>query len=184
MAYFRDRLLVSDRKRALAAETLHHENAILALSRPESFSLYLSVPFCPTRCDYCSFVSHTTERSARLIPTYVELLQREIEETARIARELSLRLETVYMGGGTPTTLSAEQHARQCCPRRSAALICSSVREFTVEAGRPDTVTEDKLRAIRAAGVSRISINPQTLQRPCAVGHRPPPHGGGVLQRL
>lgn len=162
LAYFHDRLLVSDSKRALAAETLHHENAILALSRPESFSLYLSVPFCPTRCDYCSFVSHTTERSARLIPTYVELLQREIEETARIARELSLRLETVYMGGGTPTTLSAEQMAA-VLSAAERCFDCSSVREFTVEAGRPDTVTEDKLRAIRAAGVSRISINPQTL---------------------
>lgn len=161
-AYFRDRLLVCEQKRRLARETLAYEDAILRLSRPESYSLYISVPFCPSRCDYCSFVSHTTERSARLIPTYVELLQRELEETASIARTLGLRLETVYVGGGTPTTLSAEQ-MQAVLATVERCFDCSTVREFTVEAGRPDTVTEEKLRVIRAAGVSRISINPQTL---------------------
>lgn len=161
-AYFRDRLLVSDRKRTLARETLRHEDAILSLSRPDSFSLYIAIPFCPSRCDYCSFVSHTTERSVKLMPRYVELLQQELRETAAIAKALSLRLETVYMGGGTPTTLSAEQmHAVLQTVREQ--FDCTALREFTVEAGRPDTVTRDKLLAIREAGVDRISINPQTL---------------------
>ncbi|MBR3289643.1 MAG: coproporphyrinogen dehydrogenase HemZ, partial [Clostridia bacterium] len=104
-----DEFLVQPDKCRLAQRVLHAENECLELSRPESCSLYISIPFCPTRCDYCSFVSHTTERSAALIPEYVELLQRELRATADIIAALGLRLETVYMGGGTPTSLSAEQ---------------------------------------------------------------------------
>lgn len=159
---FRETFLVSEAKMQLAKETLKRENAILSLSKPNSFSLYLSVPFCPTRCDYCSFVSHTTDRSISLIPEYVTLLQEEIRATSQIAKDLGLQLETVYMGGGTPTTLSAKQ--------MEAVLkaVCDSMdmthlREFTVEAGRADTITKEKLEAIKACGVPRISINPQTL---------------------
>lgn len=171
--WFREALLVSPEKAALCCETQKNENRILSLSRPDSFSLYLSIPFCPTRCDYCSFVSHTVERAAKLIPAYVDNLCREIELTGKIAGRLGLRLETVYMGGGTPTTLSAEQlTAVLGTVERSFDL--SHIREYTVEAGRPDTVTEEKLRAIKAAGVSRISINPQTLRDEvlAAIGRR------------
>lgn len=80
----------------------HNEDRLLALSRPESFSLYVSVPFCPTRCAYCSFVSHTVERAGKLVEPYVERLAEELEATGRIARELGLRLETVYFGGRAP----------------------------------------------------------------------------------
>jgi oxygen-independent coproporphyrinogen-3 oxidase len=161
--WFREALLVGEEKTALCLETLKRENTMLSLSRPESFSLYLSIPFCPTRCDYCSFVSQTVERAAKLIPDYVKCLCREIEATAQIAATLGLRLETVYMGGGTPTTLSAQQLTTilQAVDRH---FDLTHLREYTVEAGRPDTVTEDKLRALKAAGVSRISINPQSLQ--------------------
>lgn len=160
---FRERFLVSEPKTALCARTLREEDAILALSRPDSFSLYVSIPFCPTRCAYCSFVSHTVERAAKLIPDYVEKLAEELAETGRLARSLGLRLETVYFGGGTPTTLSAEQ-LRVLFDAVEEHFDLSALREYTVEAGRPDTVTEEKLRSIRAAGVTRISINPQTLR--------------------
>lgn len=149
-------------KYRLSAETMRYEQPILDISDEKSFSLYISIPFCPTRCSYCSFVSQSIEKAGKLMADYVPLLIREIEATAEVAKQLRLRLETVYMGGGTPTTLSAEQMADVL----SAVNRCfdmSTVREFTVEAGRPDTVTEDKLMAIKNAGVERISINPQTM---------------------
>ena len=160
--WFRDRLLVSEKKLELCRNTLAAEDALLALSQSNSFSLYVSVPFCPTRCDYCSFVSQTVTRAAKLMPSYVDFLAEEIAYTGALARELGLRLETVYFGGGTPTTLSAEQlHCLTEAVEHHFDL--STVREYTVEAGRPDTVTEEKLRVLKEAGVSRISINPQTL---------------------
>ena len=160
--WFKDELLVSDEKISLCLDILNIENEIIALSRPESFSLYISIPFCPSRCDYCSFVSHTVEKAARLIPLYIENLCKEIEYTGAVSRELGLRLETVYIGGGTPTSISAEQLGLVLdAINRSFDL--SNLREFTVEAGRPDTITEDKLRVIKSFNVGRISINPQTL---------------------
>ncbi len=163
LAYFRDRLLVSDEKLSLCRRTLSVENDLLGLSRPDSFSLYVSIPFCPTRCDYCSFVSQTVERAASLIPTYVDRLVQEITYTGDLARRLNLRLETVYIGGGTPTTLSADQ-LRRIFETIGTHFDLSHLREFTVEAGRPDTVSIDRFAAMKQAGVTRISINPQTLQ--------------------
>lgn len=163
-AYLRDRLLVSDAKRSLCSTTLKTEDRLLAMSAPNSFSLYVSIPFCPTRCDYCSFVSQTVVQAKKLIPTYVEQLCREIAYTGEIAKRLGLRLETVYFGGGTPTTLSAEQ-LTMLFRTVESSFDLSTVREYTVEAGRPDTVTPEKMAAIFAAGVGRVSINPQTLQQ-------------------
>lgn len=173
LAYLRERLLVSDKKLDLCHRTLQAENRLLSLSRPESFSLYVSIPFCPTRCDYCSFVSQTVTRAAKLIPEYVQLLAKELEHTARLAKETGLRLETVYFGGGTPTTLTAEQ-LEFLTDTVAKHFDLSTVREYTVEAGRPDTVTEDKFRVLKRAGVSRISINPQTLSDDvlCAIGRK------------
>ena len=169
LAYFRDKLLVCDEKRELCRTTLAAEDKLLALSTPKSFSLYISIPFCPTRCDYCSFVSQTVVQAKKLIPLYVEQLCKEIAYTGELSRRLGLRLETVYFGGGTPTTLSAEQlTALFRAVEQSFDL--STVREYTVEAGRPDTVTPEKMAAIRAAGVGRVSINPQTLQPPVLAG--------------
>ena len=161
--YYRNKLLVGEEKTALCQTTLQTEDKLLALSRPDSFSLYISIPFCPTRCDYCSFVSQTVVQAKKLIPTYVEQLCREIAYTGQLARQLGLRLETVYFGGGTPTTLSAEQ-LTALFRAVEGAFDLSTVREYTVEAGRPDTVTPEKMAAIHAAGVGRVSINPQTLQ--------------------
>lgn len=169
----RDRLLVSPDKLDLCRRTLHYEDPLLALSRPDSFSLYVSIPFCPTRCAYCSFVSHTVERAGKLVGPYVERLAEELAVTGRIAKDLGLRLETVYFGGGTPTSLTAAQlSALFRAVEDHFDLSC--LREYTVEAGRPDTVTEDKLKVIKAAGATRISINPQTLREDVlrAIGRR------------
>lgn len=160
--YFRDKLLVSEKKTELALSVMKRENRIIALSRSDSFSLYISIPFCPSRCSYCSFVSHSVEQAKKLIEPYVDLIIEEIEETACISKELGLRLETVYFGGGTPTILSVEQFNRIILAVQSS-FDFSTVGEFTVEAGRPDTVTKEKLKALKALGVSRISINAQTF---------------------
>ena len=160
--YFEKELFVDKSKISLCRETVEGERRITELSRPESFSLYLSVPFCPSRCSYCSFVSHSVDKAENLIPKYVELLCDELKRTAETANSLGLRLETVYMGGGTPTTLSAEQLSK-VLDTVNSAFDLSNLREYTVEAGRPDTITPEKLSAIYNAGATRISINPQTM---------------------
>jgi len=160
--YFKNYLKVFEKKIELCKESILGEDKIISLSKSDSFSLYISVPFCPTRCSYCSFVSHSVEQSKKLIPLYVENLCREIEITAKLADSLNLRLETVYIGGGTPTTLSAEE-IRRVMSEVSTHFDMSNVREYTVEAGRPDTITKEKLLAIREGGATRISINPQTM---------------------
>ncbi|MBQ7203017.1 MAG: coproporphyrinogen dehydrogenase HemZ [Eubacterium sp.] len=154
--------LVEPEKVELALEVMHRENAIIAQSTPKSFSLYISIPFCPTRCAYCSFVSHSIENAGELIDKYVELLCLEISKTAEIAKTLDLKLESVYFGGGTPTTLSAAQLRRVIGAVRDGFDVRKDT-EFTVEAGRPDTVDKEKLEALWSLGVNRISINPQTF---------------------
>ena len=154
--------LVTPEKTALAFEVMESENEIIKLSKSNSCSLYVSIPFCPTRCSYCSFVSHSIENAGSLIDSYVELLCKELEAKAKVINDLGLRLETLYFGGGTPTTLSASQLAALLkCIEKSFDL--STLREYTVEAGRPDTVTPEKLEVLKAFGVNRISINPQTF---------------------
>ena len=152
---------VSNEKIALSRETEHNERKILELSRPESFSLYVGIPFCPSRCSYCSFVMASIERAEKLIDPYTKLLCEEIKRTAEIANKLGLRLETVYFGGGTPTTLSAEQ-LNTVLRTVNKSFDMSTCREFTVEAGRPDTIDIAKLFALKENKVDRISINPQT----------------------
>lgn len=160
--YFTSRLFVEPEKAALCLATAKSEEKILAQSRPDSFSLYISIPFCPSRCSYCSFVSHSIEKAKKLLEPYVELLCREIEDTAVYVRELGLRLQTVYFGGGTPTTLSAEL-LKRVVGAVAEQFDMSHLMEYTVEAGRPDTVTREKLQAIREGGAGRVSINPQTM---------------------
>jgi len=154
--------LISDEKISLMIETMLHEREIRQSSRPESVSLYISIPFCPTRCSYCSFISHSIEKAAKLIPPYVELLCKEFTGIAELIEELGLRLETVYMGGGTPSVLSAEQ-LDAVLGTVESSFDMSTVRELTVEAGRPDTITPEKLEAMKQHHVGRISVNPQTL---------------------
>lgn len=159
---FEKDFFVSNEKIALSRETEHNERKILELSKPESFSLYVGIPFCPSRCSYCSFVMASIERAEKLIEPYTKLLCEEIKQTAEIANKLGLRLETVYFGGGTPTTLSAEQ-LDTVLRTVNKSFDMSTCREFTVEAGRPETIDIAKLFALKENKVDRISINPQTV---------------------
>ena len=158
----REDYLVSQEKLDLAFATQQKEHAILSRNTPDSFSLYISIPFCPSRCLYCSFVSHSIEKTYKLMDQYIDCLCQEIAHTAEVARQTGLRLRTVYFGGGTPTSITAEQLKKLTdCVAEHFDL--SEVWEYTIEAGRPDTITREKLQVIRDAGVTRISINPQTF---------------------
>lgn len=160
--YFKNNFKVNANKISLCRETHKSEEGIISLSSPDSVSLYISVPFCPTRCSYCSFVSHSVENAKKLIPLYVDALCEELRQTADIIKKLKLRLETVYIGGGTPTALSAEQlETVMNCVNDSFDL--NFIREYTVEAGRADTITREKLSVIKKLCATRISINPQTM---------------------
>lgn len=173
--YFKKDLLVTDEKFRIAREVADWEEKIISTSKPGSFSLYISIPFCPSRCSYCSFVSHSVEndKAKNLLPQYVELLSKELEITGKIAKDIGVSLESIYIGGGTPTTLSAEQ-LKIVISSIENNFDLKSCREFTVEAGRPDTITEEKLSVIKNSPVDRISINPQTFNDSVlqAVGRR------------
>ncbi len=162
--YFNNHFFCDEEKTALALDVAKAELPIIKNSPENSFSLYISIPFCPTRCSYCSFVSHSigTESAKKLVPEYVEKLCEEIKLTAEKAKEASLQLTTVYWGGGTPTTLSAEQ-LDKVLTAIEECFDLSALREYTVEAGRPDTITKEKLLTLKKHGVNRISINPQTF---------------------
>ncbi|MEG1994717.1 MAG: coproporphyrinogen dehydrogenase HemZ, partial [Oscillospiraceae bacterium] len=142
---FCNELMVSEGKYNLARKTLEQEEKILSLNTPKSFSLYLSMPFCPTRCHYCSFVSSAigTKKARELVPKYVELLCKELEYTGKMAKELGLKLETIYFGGGTPTTMSAPQ-LKMVTDTISQYFDVENTIEYTVEAGRPDTIDREK----------------------------------------
>lgn len=129
----------------------------------DGLSLYIGIPFCPTRCAYCSFISADVKRALTLVEPYVDVLCREIEWTGRLLREKRLFVSTAYMGGGTPTTLSAAQLDRVLGTVKEH-LPMERCAEFTVEAGRPDTITADKLETLRRHGIHRISVNPQTME--------------------
>ena len=126
-------------------------------------SLYVGIPFCPTRCAYCSFVSADVGRTLKLVEPYVEGLLREVAETGRVLREAGLTIRSFYMGGGTPTTLSAGQ-MDQLLTQCEECLPLEGCTEYTVEAGRPDTITREKLAVLKAHRIGRISVNPQTLE--------------------
>ena len=160
---FREKYFVSDEKAEIASRTLTSQMPVTLDVHENDYSLYISVPFCPTRCAYCSFVSQSVEKTKKQIPEYHALLMKEIEETALVAKELGLVLRSVYVGGGTPTTFDADQ-LREMIRTVRASFDMTQCDEFTVEAGRPDTIDRAKLEALLEGGVTRISINPQTLQ--------------------
>ena len=118
--------------------------------------VFVNIPICPTRCRYCSFISTEYARVRKLVPAYVDAVAEELKAVNAVIAENSLKVRSVYFGGGTPTSLSAEEL------KRLVALTSYGV-EFTVEAGRPDSVTDEKMRALAAGGVTRVSVNPQTL---------------------
>lgn len=176
LSYFTDRLLVSPEKAELARSVAGTEKEITGRIPDGTYSLYVSIPFCPTRCSYCSFISHSVDSAKKLIPDYLEVLKSEIAGSVAAARALGLSCYSVYIGGGTPTVLTARQLA-DLMERVSSAVAADGPAEFTVEAGRPDTITSEKLRALREYGADRISVNPQTFSQKVldAIGRRHTP---------
>lgn len=163
VSLFENKFLVSEEKTEFLRRISRVQSPIVENIDENDFSLYISIPFCPTRCAYCSFVSQSIEKQKKLIAPYVEKLLEEIEYTAKVTKETGLRLISAYMGGGTPTTLNAEQ-LKMVINKVYECFDMSACTEFTVEAGRPDTIDREKLEALRELGITRISINPQTLQ--------------------
>ena len=163
LADFIEEYDVSPGRAALCLDTARQTLRAEASLARRDVCLYIGIPFCPTRCAYCSFVSQSVEKSMALIEPFLDALFREIAATAAEVRALGLRPVSIYMGGGTPTTLSASQLERLCA-ELERQFDLSALREYTVEAGRPDTITEEKLRVLRAHGVDRVSVNPQTMR--------------------
>ena len=164
---------VSHRRAFLSAETARFSVAVKNTLAPRDVALYVGIPFCPTRCAYCSFVSHSVEKSMKLIGPFLEALLREIEAAAETAKKLGLSVTSVYIGGGTPTTLSAEELS-MLLGRLEESFDLSGIREYTVEAGRADTITTEKLETVKKYGVTRVSVNPQSMSDAvlAAIGRR------------
>ena len=158
----RDEYFLNPQKAALAVSVASAEMKMLKKMQRNTCSLYISIPFCPSRCAYCSFVSYTTKRLLSMIDDYLEAMLIDLDDTFDTIRRLGLKVTTIYIGGGTPTTLSAGQ-LKRLLGKISENLNPASLLEFTLEAGRPDTITRDKLEVAKAYGVTRISVNPQTL---------------------
>ena len=171
----RDVYYVTPERRKLAVDCSVSTVRAAALLEPTDVSLYVGIPFCPTRCTYCSFVSRTVGRKTELLEPYLEALLKEIGVTGQLLAASGRKVRTVYIGGGTPTTLSALQMAR-LLDAIHASFDLSRCIEFTVEGGRPDTLDEEKLRTIFEHGADRMSINPQTMEdhvlRACGRPHK------------
>ena len=158
----RDEYFLNQPKASLVVSVANAESKIIKRAPKNSCSLYVSIPFCPTRCSYCSFVSYTTPRLLSMIDEYLDAMIEEMNYTFDLIKEQGLNLATIYIGGGTPTTLTPKQ-LRKLLSAICAKVDVSTLLEFTLEAGRPDTITEDKFKVAKEFGVTRISVNPQTL---------------------
>ena len=156
-----DTYLLSREKAELLINTYKYQQKVCGKAEPSSVGVYIGIPFCPTRCLYCSFTSNQVPDNE--IARYLEALKKEIEYTGRRMRETGLWPESIYIGGGTPTTLTAGQLDRLLTAVEDNMDLSRTV-EFTVEAGRPDTITLEKLKVIKKHGVQRISINPQSMK--------------------
>ena len=177
----RDTYFVSPARRRLCIQCAQAGLEAKRGLAPEEISLYVGIPFCPTRCAYCSFVSNSVEKSFHWIEPYLEALFAEIDSAAEMVRDLGLRVKSFYMGGGTPTTLSAGQMDR-LLGRLGEAFDLGGIVESTVEAGRPDTITREKMAVLRRNGVTRVSVNPQSMEDHVlnAIGRR---HSAGDIRR-
>ena len=153
---------VSPERSALAVACSKSTVRAYRQTEPQDISLYVGIPFCPTRCAYCSFVSRSIGKRTELLEPYLQALQKELEVTGRLLKQSGKTVRTVYIGGGTPTTLSTTQMAWLLDSVR-ANIDLSRCIEFTVEGGRPDTLDAEKLRTIREHGADRMSINPQSM---------------------
>ena len=171
----KDVYYVTDSRRKLAIDCSTSTVAAAGLLEQNDLSLYLGIPFCPTRCTYCSFVSRTVGKKTELLNSYLEALLREMAVNGRLLANSGKHIRTIYIGGGTPTTLSTPQMAYLLDAIRDSFDLSRCI-EFTVEGGRPDTLDAEKLRTIREHGADRMSINPQTMEdhvlRACGRPHR------------
>ena len=158
--HYVDDLDVLPEKARSCVTVASEQKNILSLDMEKRCSIYVSIPFCPSRCNYCSFVSNSVERAGKLLGPYVDSLIDEIAATAEIIASVGLECDTVYVGGGTPGILSPEQTERLCTAINRHFGGC---REFTYEFGRADVATDEKFAVIKGTGVTRICINPQIL---------------------
>jgi len=172
---------VSPLRARLAVDCARHSVAAKKSLLPDEISLYIGIPFCPSRCVYCSFVSAAVDKCLPLVSPFVEGLCREIAAAGELLRETGQKIRTVYMGGGTPTTLSAEQ-LEQVLSAVEEHLPLERCTEFTVEAGRPDTITQSKLAVLARHGVGRVSVNPQSMDD-AVLARMGRPHTGEDIRR-
>lgn len=163
--YFSDRYLCSKEKTDLSIDIAGRELDILhKIDYKNGYSIYIGIPFCPTRCMYCSFTAFSVSAYKDYVDTYLEALFKEIDYAKDCFNGLNKKLTSIYIGGGTPTSLNEEQLERLLIKVRDTYDL-SAIHEFTVEAGRPDSITYEKLRLMKQYGVTRISINPQTMNQ-------------------
>ncbi|AOZ96487.1 coproporphyrinogen dehydrogenase HemZ [Butyrivibrio hungatei] len=160
--YMKNVYCVSDEKIALSLSIAHREKEILKnIDYKNGYSLYIGIPFCPTTCLYCSFTSYPIGAFSGIVDDYLGCIEKEIDYVAENFKGKTL--DTIYIGGGTPTTLEPHQ-IRRLLGYIKEKLDTSKVKELTVESGRPDSITRDKLIAMKEMGVTRISVNPQTMK--------------------
>ena len=157
----KDEYYVTEERRKLSITCSQASLRALAQTEKDDISLYVGIPFCPTRCSYCSFVSRTVKKKG-LLEEYFQLLLQEISVTGKLLKDAGKTVRTLYIGGGTPTTLSASQ-LKTLIDTIREHIDLTRCLEFTVECGRPDTLDPEKLAVLKDCGVSRISINPQTM---------------------
>ena len=177
----KDVYYVTPERRTLAVDCSRSTVEAVGKLEPGDVSLYVGIPFCPTRCAYCSFVSRTVGKRTELMEPYLDALLKELELTGQLLESSGRKVRTLYIGGGTPTTLTTEQMIRLLDAIRER-LDLSRCIEFTVEGGRPDTLDLEKLRAIRDHGADRMSINPQSMSDPVLKASGRPHRGEDVLR--
>ncbi|MBQ4517817.1 MAG: coproporphyrinogen dehydrogenase HemZ [Clostridia bacterium] len=160
--FLREKFEISDIKIALSIAIARKELELTKAISPKDVAIYLDIPFCPTKCAYCSFVSMSAERLKEFAEPYLAAIYKEIDTVSKIVKDLSFTVRSIYIGGGTPTTLLAIELDNLLYKLRQS-FDTEGLWEFTLEAGRPDTITEQKLSVMKKHGVTRVSINPQTI---------------------
>ena len=160
--HLRDEYLVSDSKRKLMVKVAREERHILSQNKKDEISIYIGIPFCPTRCVYCSFTAYSLDKCGNAVEEYLKALFKEITYVAEVKKDAPIR--SLYIGGGTPTSLNEDQLER-LLKHINNSFDMQKVSEYTVEAGRPDTITREKLIIMKKQGVGRISINPQSMNQ-------------------
>lgn len=154
--------LVIPKKASLATEVAITEKKIIGTPDQKDCSVYISIPFCPSRCSYCSFVSYSSKKLLALIPEYLQRLKNDIVANFELIKKLGLNIKTVYIGGGTPTILTAAELS-ELLETVASQIDVSKLEEYTLESGRPDTITTEKFEIAKMYGVTRVSVNPQSL---------------------